>query len=123
MLGAVGIRVGARLASRIPKPLPAPKLQHYAANTSHMAMYGMMVFMPVSGVVMGYYGGKGIPFFGLKIPGASKEDRDGKLAKNAWIWHKRVGTVFEYTVPVHMGAALMHAAKGQKIFARMNPFL
>lgn len=123
MLGALGARIGARLLSRAPPPLPAHKAQHFAANASHAALYGMMVFMPASGVVMGYYGGAGLPFFGLKIPAAPKEQRDKALAKDAWVWHKRVGTVFEYAVPLHIGGAAVHALKGQKIFARMNPFL
>ena len=113
MLGAIGARIGARLVSKAPRPLPAHRAQHLAASASHAALYAFMVFMPVSGVVMGcgpdtgaqrahllqgfnfkhvrYYGGAGLPFFGYKIPAAPKEQRDKGLAKDAWQWHKRVG--------------------------------
>ena len=26
--------------------------------------YGFMLFMPISGITMGYFGGKGLPFYG-----------------------------------------------------------
>jgi cytochrome b561 len=44
--------------------------------------YGIVCFMPISGLVMGYYSGKGIPFFGTTIPGAAKPD--GAIAKSAY---------------------------------------
>jgi cytochrome b561 len=44
-----------------------------------------MVIMPASGIAMGYYGGKGLPFFGTTIPGVVKTDenkmRTGEIAK------------------------------------------
>jgi cytochrome b561 len=36
---------------------PGNALLRLAANASHVAMYAFMVVMPVSGVLMGYYGG------------------------------------------------------------------
>jgi cytochrome b561 len=77
--------------------------------------------MPISGITMGYFGGKGLPFFGYTIPGA--EEKDGALAKSAFIWHKRAGTVLEYLVPIHVGAVGLHMMRGHKILARMNPFV
>jgi cytochrome b561 len=44
-----------------------------------------MIIMPASGIAMGYYGGKGLPFFGTTIPGVVKTDenkmRTGEIAK------------------------------------------
>ena len=71
----------------------------------------------------GYYGGKGIPFFWTTIPGAGPEEKDGALAKQAFINHKRAGEVLTYLVPLHVGAVGFHVLKGHKILARMNPFL
>ena len=81
--------------TRIPKPLPVPTWQHYAANVSHAALYGVLVFMPVSGlafgsclillsienmdfncicfVFLGYFSCWGVPFFYWQVPGAPKE--------------------------------------------------
>ena len=36
--------------------------------------------------------------------------------------HKQGGQVLEYLVPLHVGAASLHALRGQAIFARINPF-
>ena len=78
----------------------------------------MMTAMPVSGFIMGYYGGRGLPFFGYTIPGASK--RDGKLAGRAFKLHKQLGWYYEMFVPLHVGAVGMHALKGQNIMRRMG---
>lgn len=44
-----------------------------------------MVIMPASGIAMGYYGGKGLPFFGTTIPGIVKTEENkqssGEIAK------------------------------------------
>jgi len=55
-----------------------------AATASHAAMYGMLALLPATGVVMGYYGGKGLPFFTTTLPGAQGADVDGKLAGKAF---------------------------------------
>ena len=75
-------RIALRVATKIPKPLPAPAWQHVGAQVGHAALYGVMVFMPASGLVMGYYSGKGVPFFGTTIPGAATPN--GPVAKSAW---------------------------------------
>lgn len=49
-----------------------------AASASHLALYGFMTIMPATGIAMGMYGGKGLPFFWTTIPGF--EQKNGKLA-------------------------------------------
>eukprot|EP00967_Tisochrysis_lutea_P013196 scaffold14722_cov32-Tisochrysis_lutea.AAC.1 len=51
-------------------------------NAGHAALYGALFFMPLSGFAMGYYGGKGVPFYGLfTIPGKTegRTPEDGEL--------------------------------------------
>eukprot|EP00238_Polyblepharides_amylifera_P006292 CAMPEP_0196579076 /NCGR_PEP_ID=MMETSP1081-20130531/17621_1 /TAXON_ID=36882 /ORGANISM="Pyramimonas amylifera, Strain CCMP720" /LENGTH=146 /DNA_ID=CAMNT_0041898527 /DNA_START=333 /DNA_END=773 /DNA_ORIENTATION=+ len=125
LMGAIIGRVALRLiAGRAGVPVlpPGGVLQHLAANASHTALYGFMLAMPTSGIAMGYYGGKGIPFFGYTIPGADKENRSGWVAKNAFQAHKLMGQAFEYLVPLHIGAVGVHLFKGQNILARLHPF-
>lgn len=38
---------------------------------------------------MGYFGGKGLPFFAWTVPGAETPDKP--LAGSAYVWHKRAG--------------------------------
>ena len=124
MAGMLIPRVGIRLASRVPALMEGPAWEHAAAKATHaFIVYGGIAFMPISGVAMGYFGGKGLPFFWTKVPGASKENKNGKLAGKAYKAHKFVGKYGAYLVPLHVGAVgYHHLFKGQKILARMNPF-
>ena len=118
VLGLTIPRLALRLTTKIPAAVPGSKAEQIAAQLGHLVMYGMMTAMPVSGFIMGYYGGKGLPFFGYTIPGASK--RDGKLAGRAFKLHKQLGWYYEMFVPLHVGAVGMHAIKGQNIMRRMG---
>jgi len=73
---------------------------------------GFAIAMPVTGVAMGYFGGKGIPFFGTTFAPASGEmgkAKDGKLAGKAYKLHKQIGWYFKWFIPVHVGAVGVHA--------------
>lgn len=85
------------------------------------SLCGAMQIMPVSGVTMGIFGGKGIPFFGLgTVPGLDpKETGLGWVAGRAFKLHKQAGQIFEYIVPIHIGAVGVHMAKGQAILSRI----
>lgn len=92
-------------------------------SASHLTFYGLMVALPVSGVVMGYYGGKGLPFFWTTVPGAPEDSTNGPLAKQAFGLHKQMSTVMTYLIPAHIGAVVFHhVAQGHKILRSINPF-
>lgn len=114
-------RIGARLASTIPKHLPGPTIQKWGGDAAHTALYGFMMVMPASGIAMGYYGGKGLPFFGFHIPGAEKPV--GEIAKNAFKVHTQAGFAFEMLVPLHVAGAGVHFIQGHKVLSRMNPLV
>ncbi len=118
----VPVRIAIRLSSKLPAAIPGPAWEHFAATAMHYSQYALMVGLPASGVAMGYFGGKGLPFFGIQIPGASKEYQRPDIVKNAFWFHKNAGQVFEYLTLAHVGAAGFHAVKGTKIFSRINPF-
>jgi len=113
-------RIAIRMASKVPALPKGNPIEHLAANVSHGAFYGLLAIMPLTGVMMGYYGGKGLPFFFTTIPGASKEDKNGKLAGWSWKIHKYFGVALEYLLPIHVGAVGFHALKGESILARMT---
>eukprot|EP00282_Hemiselmis_andersenii_P008425 CAMPEP_0114141802 /NCGR_PEP_ID=MMETSP0043_2-20121206/18104_1 /TAXON_ID=464988 /ORGANISM="Hemiselmis andersenii, Strain CCMP644" /LENGTH=218 /DNA_ID=CAMNT_0001235971 /DNA_START=47 /DNA_END=703 /DNA_ORIENTATION=- len=117
---AIPVRLALRFTSKIPAPLPGATWEHMAATAAHWALYGGMIVMPASGVAMGYFGGKGLPFFGMTIPGASKPN--GAIAKNTFKVHKQVGQYWKYVIPAHVAGSVTHFAKGQAIYTRMNPF-
>jgi cytochrome b561 len=68
-------RVLLRLATKVPPHLPLHSpfgsgVDRFLVNAGHTALYGALFFMPLSGFAMGYFGGKGVPFYGLfTIPG------------------------------------------------------
>ncbi len=101
-------------------------LEQKAADASHFLLYGFMTIMPASGIAMGYFGGKGLPFFGTTIPGIVHTDEtkkgNQKIAGQAFKIHKQLGTYGKFLIPLHAAGAVQHAARGHTIFARINPF-
>jgi cytochrome b561 len=120
-LAAFGLlfpRLLLRATSKLPGGVPgASTLEHTAAALSHYALYGFIVFLPVSGVVMGLYGGNGLPFFYKTFP--AFEQKNKELAGAAYKYHKLAGQALEYFVPLHIGGAFWHSVRGHSIFARI----
>jgi cytochrome b561 len=116
--GLVVPRLLLRAVSKVPAEVPGAMWEVLAAKASHGLLYGFMVFMPLTGVLMGYYGGKGLPFFTTTVKGA--EVADGKVAGTAFKAHKLVGHYAQYLIPVHVGAVGYHSLiKGKSIIPRM----
>ena len=114
-----GARAPARRAApdeRDPGAVPGPAWERADyANVSHLALYAGMFALPMSGVAMGYFGGKGLPFFWTTIPGAQGDAKRGKWAGQAFKIHKTVGTYWKYLPLVHFAAVGVHRTKGQNI--------
>ena len=47
----VGLRIIWRLSNRVPDLEPGTKLEHLAAHVGHLALYAIMVIMPVTGYI------------------------------------------------------------------------
>jgi superoxide oxidase len=116
----IPLRLGLRITSYIPKSLGHSTWEKKAGELSHLALYGMMIGLPVSGITMGWYSGYGLPFFWTKFKGSSTPDK--KVAGTAYKIHSYMGKAFFYFVPVHIGGAYFHVLRGQPIFPRINPF-
>ena len=113
-----------RLASsaKIPAHVAGARWEVWAGTATHLALYAFTIVLPISGIAMGYFGGKGLPFFFTTIPGAEKAN--GAVAKQAFGIHKQAGQLFEYIVPLHVGAIVFQfAVKGRKLLPRMINFL
>eukprot|EP00808_Paulinella_micropora_P029397 g71278.t1 len=129
MFTMIAPRVVFRLALAQPAYLPAPTIQTLAANVVHYALYGAMLFMPISGLGFGYLSGWGVPFFGLfDVPGCSKEEAETEFAKawTNWLYnnHHLCGQALVYVLlPLHVGAALFNNfILRKRLLVRMNPF-
>jgi cytochrome b561 len=130
MLAAMVPRVAYRLLNRakLPRDLPEPAWQVYGAKAMHGALYGALVFMPISGLAFGYLSGWGVPFFKWNVPGASKEaaasDFNKKWEKFFYENHHRVGNILTwYLFPLHIGAiGFTYFFRGHNIINRMLPW-
>jgi cytochrome b561 len=118
MAAMIAPRLILRLVSFAPLPPPGLMVEVAAAHASHWALYAFMIVMPASGIAMGYYSGKGLPFFGWTLSGAKVPD--GAKAKKFYGQHKTLGQLFTYLLPLHVLASFWHVFKGQNLFARFR---
>jgi len=124
----VPFRVGMMLVQKRPGHLPSPfpsflpdRMAHAVATYMHYVLYGFFICMSGTGIGMAYASAMNIPFWFTEIP----VGQGGKSAAwNDWNYeiHSFVGKYGKYLIPVHVGGALVHQARGHAIFARMNPF-
>jgi cytochrome b561 len=112
MLGMlVFIMIWLRLAARISGPTPLiqpalPKLQELSGKLLHLALYALMIGMPLTGWLLLSAAGKPIPFFGLQLPALIAENKD--LASQIKELHEVVGTTGYFLIGLHAMAALYH---------------
>ena len=105
LLALVELRIILRLTLPHP-PLPAdlPPLQRFAAGASHLALYGLMLAMPLLGWAMLSAGGYPRP---LQLPAIMPHDLQlYAVLRQAHGW---AGYLLFATVLAHLGAALFHA--------------
>ncbi len=115
----VGLRVAYKIFDRSPKPLPAPKYQHLGVKLAHLALYAVMIAMPLTG----YFGtGANIDVFGLfEVPKFKSTAVYDAVVTNAlglsWemfekpmdFIHKKGGRYVVWVlILTHIGAALFH---------------
>ncbi len=103
----VWLRIGARFSGPTPEILPAPPTwQQMVAKLLHLALYALMIVMPLLGWAMLSAGGKQVPFFGLHLPPLMGEDK--ALAKSFKEIHETLGEAGYYLIGLHVAAALYH---------------
>lgn len=105
----VWVRIAARMAGGpAPAITPAPNpLQHKTGKLAHLALYGLMIGMPIGGMLILGFEGDAIPFFGLaefRLPLSENED----LAKQIEGLHELGGTVGYFLIGLHAVAGLYH---------------
>jgi cytochrome b561 len=112
MLGlSVFVLIWPRLLSitfgQVPRILPEPpKWQMLSAKAIHLALYLLMICMPLLGWLLLSASGKPIPFFGLHLPALISENKD--LADTIKEIHETGGTVGYFLIGLHAAAGLFH---------------
>jgi cytochrome b561 len=103
----VWIRIAARAIGKTPPIVPAaPRWQLIVANIVELALYALMIVLPLLGWITLSAEGDPIPFFGLELPAlVGKSEQTAKLTEDL---HETLGIVGYLLVALHAAAALFH---------------
>jgi len=107
VLVLVVLRLVIRLTAPVPSIVPQPPTwQNFFAKLMHLALYILMIGMPLGGWLILSAEGKPIPFFGMQLPALSGESKN--LADLAEEIHEVGGTVGYFLIGLHAAASLFH---------------
>lgn len=109
MLGlSVFVLVWIRLIARWRTPLlsPSPGWTRWPAAAGHLALYGLMIAMPLLGWLALSADGKDIPFFGFSLPPLVAPNEG--LTEQLEEWHETLGVAGYWLIGLHAAAALFH---------------
>ena len=112
MLGlSVFVLVWLRLIGRFIYPAPPivpapPAWQMVLAKLMHLALYAMMIGLPLAGWVILSAADKPVPFWGIELPHLVGKDPD--LAKQVKYWHETIAVLGYWLIGLHALAALFH---------------
>lgn len=103
----VWVRLAARLAGGTPPITPPPAaLQALAGKVVHVALYALMIAMPIGGWLILSAEGDPVPFWGLTLPPLVGPNEE--LAELIEEIHETAGTVGYWLIGLHAAAALFH---------------
>ncbi len=103
----VWLRLAARFSGPTPLIQPAlPHMQEVSSKALHLALYVLMIGMPITGWLMLSAAGKPIPFFGLELPALIGKNKE--LAHQIKEFHEFVGTTGYFLIGLHVVAGLYH---------------
>ncbi|MBT1121490.1 cytochrome b [Stutzerimonas nitrititolerans] len=126
MLGlAVFALVWLRLLARLIGPTPpsdanAPRWERIPARLMHLALYALMIGLPLLGWALLSAAGKPTPFFGLELPPLLPADR--ALAGQLKTVHELLGQAGYWLIGLHAAAALYHHyLRRDDVLQRMLP--
>lgn len=102
----VWFRIAARLIWAAPPPAGGPVWRKAVAAATHLALYALMIAMPVAGWLILSAEGEAIPFFGFDLPPLIAAN--SALAKNVEDIHELGGTIGYWLIGLHAAASLFH---------------
>lgn len=117
------LRLAWRLYDVRPQPPPGMAAwQQRVARLTHLALYLLLVVMPLSGWVYNSASGFPLPWFGLvQLPAIAPTSKS--LAAAALLVHKTTFWSLMVLLAMHVGAALDHHWRvGDDVLRRMLPF-
>lgn len=122
LFALVVIRVVLRLVLGTPGlPLEMSQLERWAAKVAHLLLYGLLVAIPVLGILLTWYRGEALSFFGLfTIPAPFSPDR--ATAGSIKQLHSLCANLILILAGLHAVAALWHHfVRKDDVLRRMLP--
>ena len=100
---------------------PLGRMADLGSKAAHLALYALMLVLPISGYVTTSAGGHDVPFFGLfALPSLAPQDR--ALAEKASQAHFLFAWAIGLIVALHVAAALWHGwVRRDEVMGRMWP--
>lgn len=96
------------------------RLTRIAGRVGHVALYALMLFMPVTGYIYSAAGGYSLPWFGL-FQWPRLLPHDNKIAAWGELLHDRGGWVISAVILVHLAAvAFHHWFRRDEVLSRMT---
>lgn len=123
ILALVALRIAWRLFDPPPpfEPSRFGQWLHVAARLTHLALYGLLIAVPVMGVLLQFARGDPLPLFGI-VDIASPWVRDRTFARSLKEVHEALANLLLIAAGLHAAAALAHHwLLGDRTLARMLP--
>jgi superoxide oxidase len=113
------VRIYFRVNSITPDIVPAPnRFMQYVSTAMHLALYALMIAMPIAGWLILSAAGKPIPFYGLELPPLIAKNKD--LAHSIKELHETAGSAGYFLIAGHALAGLYHHyIKRDNVLTRM----
>jgi len=121
VLALVALRLSWRLAHR-PAPLPpgVPGWEVRLGDATQLALYLLMIAVPLTGLLGAMYSRGGLAFFGAELPRWVAADRP--TSKQFFELHETLVSVLVACVALHVAGGLKHLVVDRdQVFARMWP--
>ena len=123
IFAVTALRLAWRAMHPAPAAVPMPAWQQRAAGLSHVALYALMVLVPLSGWLFSSASGVQVVYARL-LPLPDLVPRDRALADVLRVVHLALNASLATIVVVHIAAALKHHFVDRDgVLARMVPFL
>lgn len=105
----IWIRIAWRLQQAAPLITPPlSRIQSYASRLAHVALYVLMLGLPLLGILARQSKGKPVDFFGHALPILLDEDKGLPYALSIRNAHEYLGNVLIGLVAIHAAAAIFH---------------
>ncbi len=119
----IWLRIIWRMKNPAPPILPPlSRIQAMAATTAHVALYALMLILPVMGVLARQARGNDVEFFGHILPAFLDEDSGLPYALKIKSVHTFLGNALMWLIALHVLIAIFHhLVRRDNTLSRMLP--